>query len=190
MTEASLDSFEGPTPRGVAYDRATMSVSEWSDDICDALKDWPKASRSQWEWWRPGYLVLKITDDEGRPVESAWMDTCDDELTVNFGMWETHLPSPGTPVDDELALAVAEARQLVEDWFACRLLTVVFFKGDGKWCGSLTSLPDELDERLAYGLDWIGYSEPKRVEVRSAQRDRWRFFTIEADDKLVEQISG
>lgn len=178
-----------PTPKGVPYDRETMSVSEWSTDVYDSLRDWPEASRAKWEWWRPGYLVLKIADDKGGAVEPVWIDTCDDELTVNFGMWETHLPSPGTPIDDELALAVAEAKQLTEDWLASRLMTVVLFNGDGKWCGSLSAFPDELDERLAYGVGWVSYSDPKRVEIRSARRDQWRFFAIDADGKLEEQIS-
>ncbi|PRB55550.1 MULTISPECIES: hypothetical protein [unclassified Brevundimonas] len=190
MTDSSLTSVEASTPKGVPYDRQAMAVSEWSADIYAALKDWAGNFTSRWEWWQPGYLVLTITGDENGAVEPVQIDTCEDELTVFVGMWETHLPTYEMPADNELALAVAEAKRLTEDWRVSHLLTVVFFDGNEKWCGSLTSSPEELSERLQYGVEWISNFGPKRAEVRSARRDQWRFFSVTPDHRLEEQISG
>lgn len=190
MTDIILDGDETLTPKGVAYDRDTMAVSEWSANIYYALKFWAENFTAKWEWWQPGYLVLTITGDENGPLEPVQIDTCEDELTVFVGMWETHLLTYEMPVDDELNLAVAEAKRLTEDWRASRLLTVVYFDDNEKWCGSLTSSPDELDAQVAYGIDWIRDFGPKRVEVRSSRLDRWRFFTIGADGAAEEQISA
>lgn len=190
MTAGEQNSIEATTSKGVPYDRDTMPVSQWSTDIHDALKDWAGRFTSTWEWWQPGYLLLTITGDDRGPLEPIQIDTCEDELTVCFGMWETDLPSYDMPEDDEVASAVTEAKRLAEDWRTSDLLTVVFFDGAGKWCGSLTSAPDELGERLAYGANWISYFGPKRAEVRSARRDRWRLFAIGADGTLEEQVSA
>lgn len=190
MTETSFDGVEAQPAVGVPYDREAMPVSQWSLDIHDALKDWPTGFSVKWEWWKPGYLVLTITDSAQGPVEPVWIDTSNEELTVSFGMWEAHLPTHEMPVEQELVLAVAEVKRVTEDWFASRLLTVVYFDAAGKWCGSLTSPPDELDVRLADGVSWISDFGPKRAEVRSARRDRWRFFSIGSDNRLEEQISG
>lgn len=189
---AKTDLREAPPQpvNGIPFVPGSTPVSDWSMGAYKSLQDWSKTYDAKWEWWEPGYLMLTIIGDEHGPIEPVFIDTAEDELTVAFGMWETHLPSYNMATEDELASSVSEAKQLSQDWITERLLSIVFFNAEEKWCGSLTSLPEELDSELLRGAAWIMNFGPKRAEVRAARREQWRFFDITPEGKPTEQFFG
>ncbi|MFN3511434.1 MAG: hypothetical protein ACK41C_00165 [Phenylobacterium sp.] len=171
---------------GVPYRPDIHEVSEWSRAIYDHLRDWAASREGKWERWEPGYLLMTITSDNGTEVEPIQIYTADEELTVTFGFWETHLPAPGWSGEDDDKIASAEARDLVEDWLSGRMFTAIYFNGGGQWCGSLSVEADQdLSDRLRYGRDWMRSFKPARIEVRRPRKAEWRHFDLKGGD-IVE----
>lgn len=152
-------------------------MTEWSAAIYAEFKDWPLAENEIWERWEPDYLVLKISSHLGTPVEPVWIDTCEDELTVNFGFWEIHLPDDGIYDDTDSTRAANAAKTLALDWLNGRIATAVYSGNNGKWCGSkLLDDPDDIST-LA-DIEWIKHSGPTEVEIRKSLRSDWRKYQI------------
>lgn len=159
-------------------------VSEWSDAVYRELRDRVEARTGRWEWWEPGYLVLRIEAHEGSPVEPVVLDTYADELTVTFGFWETQLPDDGSHDEDDSSRASAAARLLVSDWLDGRIATAIYFDADDKWCGSkLVENPE--DTAPLSDITWLADFRPARVEVRKSKRVEWRHFHLK-NGKLGE----
>jgi hypothetical protein len=174
---------------GTPYEPRTGQVDDWSTAIYARLRDWAEAKQGVWELWPPGYLVLTITSDLGHVVEPIVLDTAEDELTVTFGYWETHLPEHGSVGSDDTDedVAATEAKKLVDDWLAGRLLTAIYFDAANKWCGSITVDPDEISDRLRYGAEWIASFEPRRIELRRPRIVEYRRFEIE--DGEIQEVT-
>lgn len=126
-------------------------------------------------------------DAEGE-IEPLVLYTADDELTLSFGFWETDLPDPNASGKDDAADATKEAKQLVADWLAGRLMTAVYFDANGKWCGSITVEGEDITTRLQQGEEWIRDFKPARIELRRPRKSDWRFFTIR--DRRIEEIAA
>ncbi|CAN5148365.1 hypothetical protein BH10PSE3_BH10PSE3_39820 [soil metagenome] len=167
-----------PPPVGVPYvPSSAQPVTEWSAAIFQEFQDWPIAQSGKWEWWNQDYLVLRIESHLGAVSEEVLIDTCDDELTVAFGYWETHLPYDGIYDDTDSSRAANAAKALVGDWLTGETATAIYFSADGKWCGSKhLDNPDDISG-LA-DIAWIESFNPTRVEVRKARKADWRFFDI------------
>jgi hypothetical protein len=170
---------------GIPYSPETRQVDEWSRAIYENLRDWAESLQGKWERWEPGYLLLTLTSDGEAEVDPILLYTADEELTVTFGYWETHLPEGGSSAEDDDEIAADEARGIVEDWLAGRMLTAIYFDKDGQWCGSLSAEPGDLPNRLQGGREWIANSQPSRIEVRSPRQRDWRHFDIDGS-QIVE----
>lgn len=152
------------------------SLDEWSLDLFEILNAWPASHNGRWTVWEPGYLLLEIACTDDGEIEPVVIYTANDELTVCFGYWETHLPEPLGTGDGDARAAAGQAIQLVEDWLAGRLNTAVFTDREGRWCGSrLVEEGDLLPQLLP---DWIESFRPTHVEVRTPRRSEWRRFRI------------
>jgi hypothetical protein len=167
-----------PPPNGIPYiPSPAQPVTEWSEAIYEEFRNWPMARLGDWEWWNQDYLVLKIRSHLGSPVEEVFVDTCDGELTVTFGYWETHLPDDGIHDDTDSYRAANAAKELIGDWLAGRIATAIYFDANDKWCGSkLLEITD--DGSSLADIASIKSFNPIRVEVRRAQKADWRFFDI------------
>jgi hypothetical protein len=144
----------------------------------------------KWERWSPGYLVLTVNVFDGRPVDPIVLDTASDELTLTFGYWECHLEGPDyLGARDNVSSSSAEAVRLIDDWLRGRMFTAVYHSADDKWCGTITVSPDQVQQQLAGGLEWLSKSKPLLIELRSPERSRWRFFRIRADGAINETMS-
>ncbi|MGX1587437.1 hypothetical protein [Brevundimonas diminuta] len=165
-------------PIGLPYTPSPdQPVTEWSEAIYAELKDWPPAANGIWERWEPDYLVLKISSHLGTPVEPIWIDTCEDELTVNFGYWEIHLPDDGIYEDTDSTRAAEAAKILALDWLDGRISTAVYSDRNGKWCGSkLLEQPDDFS--ILADIEWIKDFGPTEIEVRKSLRSDWRKYQI------------
>ena len=165
-------------PKGVPFTPAlSLSVDEWSLELFEVLRAWPAATLGIWTRWDPGYLLLEIDCIENNPVERIILYTADEELTVEFGYWETHLPGPLGTGDADVAGTAQQAKSLVEDWLSGRIRTAVFSDGAGKWCGSKLIEGDDILSQLT--TDWISSFGPTQVEIRTPQRVDWRRFSLE-----------
>ena len=152
-------------------------VTEWTAAIYQEFQDWPIAQSGYWEWWNQDYLVLRIGSHLGMPIEEVMIDTCDDELSVTFGYWETHLPDDGVSDDTDSFRAANAAKDLISDWLAGKTATAIYFSAADKWCGSrFLENPD--DRTGPADIASIRSFNPTRVEVRKARRADWRFFDI------------
>ena len=152
-------------------------VTEWTAAIYKEFQDWPIAQSGHWEWWNQDYLVLRIGSHLGMPIEEVLIDTCDDELSVTFGYWETHLPDDGVSDDSDSFRAANAAKDLISDWLAGKTATAIYFSAADKWCGS--KFLENPDDRTALAdIASIRSFNPTRVEVRRARKADWRFFDI------------
>ena len=167
-----------PPPAGVPYvPSPAQPVTEWTAAIYQEFQDWPIARSGRWEWWNRDYLVLRITSHLGTPTEEVLIDTCDGELTVTFGYWETHLPDDGVGDDADSSRAANAAKNLIGDWLAGRTATAIYFDAADRWCGSkFLENPD--DQSSLVDIASIRSFNPTRVEVRRARKADWRFFDI------------
>lgn len=164
-------------PEGLPFTEAmAASVDQWSLDLFNALRTWPPAGAGTWTRWEPGYLLLEIDEVDGEKIDGIQIDTADQELTISFGYWETHLPEPLGTGDADAADTAEQAKRLVEDWLAGRVRTAVFTDEAGRWCGSRLVEGDDLLPQLS--ADWIASFNPTRVEVRSPHPSRWRRFQL------------
>ncbi|TCS03875.1 hypothetical protein [Caulobacter sp. BK020] len=167
-----------PPIAGVAYvPSSAQPVTEWSAVIYKEFQHWPAARSGHWEWWNQDYLVLRIGSHLGDAVEEVLIDTCDDELTVTFGYWETHLPDDGLSDDTDSFRAANVAKELIVDWLAGKTATAIYFSAADKWCGS-KYLENPHDLSGLADIAWIESFNPTRVEVRRARKADWRFFDI------------
>jgi hypothetical protein len=152
------------------------SFDDWSAEIFEALRDWTVASDGTWTRWDPGYLLLEIERVDNSPVERIILYTADEELTVEFGYWETHLPEPlGTGEADAIETA-NQAKRLIEDWLSGRIRTAVYADDAGEWCGSMLVEGEDFVSQLT--TDWIRTFGPTQVEVRTPRREHWRRFSV------------
>lgn len=156
--------------QGSPFVRGVTPVDQWSLAIYDALRDWPIAGSAAWQRWEPGYLVLEISRGADGPLDPIMLATDEEELTVTLGYWETHLPTRMDTDTTASGAAAREAKELVEDWLAGRLLTAVYFGADERWCGSITVEPDNWLERLQDGAEWIKEFGPTRGTTQTASR--------------------
>lgn len=163
---------------GVPYPSPSAGpVTEWSLRVYDGLKDWAERRGGRWERWDPGYLAMTIDTADGAPAEPVIIHTSDDELTITFGYWESHL-------DGEDASAIEEAKKYAEKWLSGEWSTAIYQKTDGSWCGSRLIEEKDLPGWLA-NIEWIRYFEPSHVEIRRAKKSEWSKFAI-VDGALVK----
>ena len=165
--------------RGTPFtDSERHYVDQWSLDVYDALKDWSVASPGKWTRWDPGYLLLEIEAVDNEVIDPILLDTADDELTVTFGHWETHLPEPLGTGDADGAETAEQAKKLVGDWLTGQVKTAVLTDKNGKWCGSMlldSSRPQaELDEFVESVRDF----KPTKIEIRGPKPNEWTSLPI------------
>jgi hypothetical protein len=174
-----------PPPAGVPYvPSPAQPVTEWSAAIYQEFQDWPTTKSGDWEWWDPDHLVLRIGSHLGAATGEVVISTSDDELTVAFGNWHTHLPDDGVYDDTDSFRAANAAKELIGDWLAGKVATAVYFSPTDGWCGSkFLENPD--DREYLADIASIESFNPTRVEVRRARKADWRFFDI-VDGHLQE----
>ena len=157
-----------------------LKVTEWSEAIYTELKDWLPTSQARWEWWPPGYLVLRIVRFLDQPIEPIIIDTCDDVLSIEFGHWDTTLPEDGDHYDFDPcreAKTAQTAKTVALDWLHGRIATAVYLNSQGKWCGSkLLERPE--DYSALADIDWIAFNNPTQVEIRTSVRSDWLKYQI------------
>jgi hypothetical protein len=161
------------TPAGTPfYGSATEPIDDWSREAFDALSSLARETNGQWRRYDPGYLLLTIDHVDGQEVDPIRIDTGDEELTVEFGFWEMHLPDQSL----DAAGAAREAVQLVRGWLAGEIRTAVFTDATGKWCGTMLVEPgDALPPRPSEGM---AYFKPTKVDVRGPRRSAWQSFDL------------
>lgn len=167
---------------GIPYPSALAgTVDKWSEEVYAALRDWHIAQEGQWTRWEPGYLLLTITQVNGKEVEPIVLYTAVDELTVAFGYWETHNPAPYELWHAEAGVIAKHAKLLVEHWLNGDYRTAVVTDADGKWCGTTIIEGGELVPQLESAARWVYDSHPKRVEVRTPAKHDWKSYPVEPD---------
>ena len=151
---------------------STEHIDEWSREVFVALSEWAKAHYGRWTRWEPGYLLLEIDTMGDDAIDPILMDTADEELTVEFGYWEMHLPDQAQDAPG----AAREAVELASQWLSGEIKTAVFTDANGKWCGSKTvQRGDPLPPKPIDGLK--GFN-PTQVEVRAARKSERQTFAI------------
>lgn len=166
-------------PKGVPFaDAESHEVDDWSLEIFKALVGWPVTAMGVWSRWEPGYLLLEITNVGGKHVEPIYLYTSDDELTVSFACWETHLPEPTENSARDVVGVVNEAKQLVEDWLSESLKIAVLTNEAGDWCGSTCIMPGELLPQLKEAVQWVKYFKPVHIEVRTPIQKNWATYSV------------
>ena len=159
-------------PAGVPYPSATAGpITAWSLEAYGYLGAWAETLDGTWERWEPDYLVLTISMANGLSVEPVVINTWDDELTINFGYWHSHLDE-GTDLE-----AIQTAKNYAENWLSGEWSTAVYLKADGSWCGTKLIEGKDLPDWVA-DIAWIKYFEPTHVEIRTAKKSEWRRFAI------------
>lgn len=175
-------------PIGVAYrPDSGLIIDEWSMAVFTSFADWPVIAGEEWTRWEPGYLVLELQQHDGRVIDPIVVDTANEELTLSFGFWETHLPGPdGLTGEFDSEASVLDANRLIEDWLSGRMRTAVYFSADDRWCGTITVDPGALIEELSKGAEWAKGFSPTRIELRAPEQSNWRFFRILASGSIEE----
>ncbi|MFA7263644.1 MAG: hypothetical protein WC068_11545 [Caulobacter sp.] len=160
-------------PIGTPFARSSSDqIDEWSREIFDALSDWAEAHDGRWTRWEPGYLLLEIATMNGEGIDPILIDSSDEELTVEFGYWETHLPDR----ESNAAGAAREAIELTSQWLSGEIRTAVFTDVAGKWCGSM--IVEEDDAVPPKPSEGMAFFHPTSVEVRGPRKSEWRTFSI------------
>ena len=168
--------------KGVPYPSIEAgSVDQWSLGVFAALRGWTASASGSWSRWEPGYLLLEISFAAADPIEPAVLYTADEEVTVAFGMWETHLPEKGATA----AQAADEAVSLIERWIAGTFKTLVFMDDAEKWCGTIPVFDDDVHASMRQSRDWLDRLAPTQVDLRSACRSEWRKFRF-VDGRLLD----
>ena len=161
------------TPAGTPFSNSsTEPIDDWSRDVFVALSAWALERGGRWSRYDPGYLLLEIDHNGDRAIDPILMDTADEELTVEFGLWEMHLPDQAL----DAAGAASEAVELVSQWLAGEIRTAVFTDDAGKWCG--TMLVERGDTFPPKPSDGMAYFKPTQVEVRGPDRLEWQSFRL------------
>lgn len=167
---------------GVPYpSNVAGPIDDWSEAIYSALRDWDVARDGEWTRWNPGYLLLTIISVAGSEIEPVVLYTADEELTVNFGYWETHNPAPYELWDAEADVIAEHAKLLVSRWLDGCIRTAVVTGAKGKWCGTTTIEPGELAPQLKAAARWVRETHPEKVEVRTPVIRDWKSYAVEPD---------
>ena len=171
---------------GVPYSATPdQPVSEWSAAIYRALRNWAEDRRGQWAWWdsTPGYLVLTIDRLESDEIEPVVLHTWDEELTVELRHWDAHFPDWNSGPTDDPAQVAAQAHAVADSWLSGNFALAVYF-ADEKWCGSRTiEANEDFHSRMA-DIESIKTFGPTRVELRWADKNRLKHFTL-SDGQIV-----
>ena len=168
---------------GVPYPGKAGLADDWSERVYKALRDWPVARDGEWTRWEPGYVLLTVKLIEGHEIDPVQLYTADEELTVEFGYWETHNPAPYELWDAEPEVIADHAKTLVERWLHGDVRTAVLTDAEGKWCGTTTVEPGELDPQLHEAARWLLEKEfqPARIEVRTPYVHEWQTFDVKPE---------
>jgi hypothetical protein len=108
-------------------------VDDWSRAVFEELLASPISANRSWTRWEPGYLLLTIEEFNGRKVEALFVDRTREEITVEFGYSETHLPEPLGTREGGTTDAANQAVGLVEQWLSGEIWTAVYTDGAKKW---------------------------------------------------------
>jgi hypothetical protein len=175
-------------PIGVAYKPDSgLSIDDWSMAVFVSFADLPVVAGGEWTRWEPGYLVLEVRYHDGRAIDPIIVDTANEELTVSFGFWETHLPGPDYLTGEyDSEASVLRANGLIEDWLSGHMSTAVYFSSDDKWCGTFAVDSSGLIEELSNGAERVKGFSPTRIELRAPERANWRFFQVLAGGSIEE----
>lgn len=165
-----MDQFD-PAADPFPHDRLGP-VDEWSMDIYRAMTRQLVVAEGVWTRLEPGCLLLSVERLKGEAIDPIVMDTDDEELTLSFGGWHTHLPEEAV---DALG-AVEEAVALINRWISGELKTLIFWKADGTWAGSVTVQRGERVQDVADCEEWLSYSQPTRAELRTPCKADWAHF--------------
>lgn len=167
---------------GVSYPSSEAGpIDQWSERIYRALHPWQIARDGEWTRWDPGYVLLTVKKVAGEEIDPMYLYTADEELTVSFGYWETHNPAPYEQWGAEPEIIAEHAKALIEQWFRGEVRTAVLTDADGKWCGSVTIEPRDLEPQLEEAARWVRHSRPARIQVRTPYPADWQSFDVKPD---------
>ena len=167
-------------------EHSTDPIDAWSRSVFEACRDWPLAAAGRWFRSDEGWIRLRIEAVEGEPLEPLFvieLDTSDDRITLDFGSWGTPVSRPdGTP-GPAAELAVAEARDLIEDWLHGQVKLATYSDETG-WRGSKIIDGGELPAAIEPVPVAIG--DFGRVIVKTWRRSDWRAWRRIDDGLWIE----
>ena len=165
---------------------STDPIDQWSRGVFEACRDWPLAGAGRWFRSDEGWIRLRIEAVEGEPLEPLFvieLDTSDDRINLDFGSWGTPVSRSGGAPGPAAELAVAQARELIEDWLRGHVKLATYSDATG-WRGS----------KIIYGGDLPAAIEPVpvaigdlgRVIVKTWRRSDWRAWRRMEDALWIE----
>jgi hypothetical protein len=160
-------------------------VDEWSAQVYGLLATHSLALGGVWTHEEPNSLMLTIDSVQGETVEPIVMSTGDSEITLSFGGWHTHLPDEALDAPG----AVNEAVALIDRWLSNDLATLVFWKADGAWAGSMSLSNNERFQSKIARSDWLNRSAATRCEIRTPRRSGWTYLA-KRDGDWIELPEG
>jgi len=131
--------------------------------------------------WNPSYLLLTVTHSVQKEIEPIHLYTADEEITVAFGNWETHIPAPHELPDAEPAVIAEHATARVEQWLSGQVRTTVLTDASGKWCGRIRIKQGGLFPQLKAAAQWFHDFRPDQIEVRTPAKRDWRTYSVDPD---------
>ena len=161
-------------------------VDAWSRAVFEACRDWPLAAAGRWYRLDEGWLRLRIEQVDGERLEPLFaieLDTSSEQVNLDFGSWGTPVSRPGGATGPAAALAVDEARALIEAWLDGGVRLASYSDGSG-WRGS----------KIVYGGTLPAAVEPVpvaigdfgRVIVKTPRRRDWRAWRDAGDGLWIE----
>lgn len=176
------DSDHG-TPFG---EGSTAPVDEWSRAVFQSCRDWPLAGSGRWFRSDDGCLRLRIEEVDGEPLEPLFaieLDTFDGRINLDFGSWCTTVSPLGGPLGEASGKALAETRELVEDWLRGEVRLATYSDETG-WRGSKIIYRGELPAAIEPVPVELG--EQGRVIVKTSRRSDWRSWRRMGDGLWIE----
>ena len=153
---------------------STDPIDDWSRAVFEACRGWPLACSGRWFRWDEGWLLLRIEDVDGEPLEPLFaieLDTLEGRINLGFGSWCTPVSPRGDAIGEAADHAVAAARELVEGWVRGEVRLASYSDETG-WRGSKIIHGGELPAAVEPVPVAIG--EQGRVIVKTPRRSGWR----------------
>ena len=168
-------------------EHSTDPIDQWSRGVFDACRDWPLAGSGRWFRSDEGWILLRIEQNGGEPIEPLFaieLDTCDGRINLDFGSWCTPISASGGAPGQAAERALAQARELIEGWLRGEVKLASYSDETG-WRGSKIIEDGELPAAIEPVPVEIG--DQAWVIVKTWRRRDWRSWRRTGDGLWIEQ---
>ncbi|HET9428475.1 MAG TPA: hypothetical protein VFO69_08975 [Allosphingosinicella sp.] len=161
-------------------------IDDWSRAVFNACRDWPLARSGRWYRVEDGWLRLRIEEVDGEPLEPLFaidVDMVDGQILVDCGSWGSPITPPSGPVDQAAEVALAKARDLIENWLCGEIRIAIYYDETG-WRGHKLIEGGKLPAAIEPVPVEIGHDA--RVIVKTSRRRDWRTWRRMSDSLWLE----